>query len=324
MLDRYLRFHWPIIGSPVKFSSNLCNSIKGYIIICPLTPKQMLRDPGLARKKIYLSAKFAEQLGAEVIGLGAFTSILTHDGKDLLGKIRCNITTGNTYAAVLAVQYIIWIVRIAGIDVKDIKVGIIGAAGSVGSGCAKFLAPKVKKLILIDINLKALEFLTQELKGDLIRSNDVSKVKEADFIVTATNTPGAVLMPQHISAGSVIIDASQPKNVSDEIIRKRQDALVISSGIAEIEGVNYDFDLGLRKNEVFACLGELLMYSSLGIKKDFLGKVESSDMELVLNYAQRVGFSPARFRNSERFLSESEIKIFTEEHLIKRLKHCDD
>lgn len=319
ILDIYLKLHWPIIGSIVKFRRETYSDYYGYIIICPLTPKQMIKNPDLAIKKIYRSAKYADKLGSKIIGLGAFTSILTHDGKDLAGKISSYITTGNTYAAVLALQTMYKIAKIANICIKNITVGVIGAAGSVGSGCAKFLARRVGKLILVDINYQLLKELFKNVSSNVFLTNDITQIKDAQIIFTVTNTPGAILLPKHVSKGTVVIDAAQPKNVSQEITKYRNDILVIESGIAEVEGLDYDMDLGLYKNETFACLAELLILACLGAKKNYLGKVDVSDIEKIWEYADNLCFRPAKFRNRRGFISDDQIEHFINNNMRRRI-----
>jgi len=51
--------------------------IKGWFLACPFTPKRMLELPEkVVYQKIIQTGRLAEKLGANILGLGAFTSVV--------------------------------------------------------------------------------------------------------------------------------------------------------------------------------------------------------------------------------------------------------
>lgn len=313
-INIWTRYYWPIIGSKITgFKTKRNEEVRGWIIICPLTPRQMMKDQPLARRKILQSVKLAEKLGAKIVGLGAFTSILTHDGTDLIGKVKVGLTTGNAYAAALLIQNVTKIAEKVGMELNDATVAIVGAAGSVGSACARILSEKVRQLILIDIDQEALRSLiaTIGIRENLKGCSEVDVVSNADIVIAASSAIGAIVTPSHLSSGTIVIDGSQPKNVSKEVIEQRNDILVIESGLAKVSGINHKLDVGLRRGEVYACLGEVLILTWKDWNGNYsIGKVEPSHVHEVLVEEEKVGLSLSDFRNSGGVITDRDIEHF--------------
>ena len=61
-------------------------------------------------------------------------------------------------------------------------------------------------------------------------SSQIISIKVADFIITATNTPEAVITPEDLKSGAVVIDDAQPADVSLEVF-DREDVLAIEGGL---------------------------------------------------------------------------------------------
>jgi len=313
-IDIWTRYYWPIVGSEITgFKTKRNEEVNGWIIICPLTPRQMMRNQPLARRKILQSVKLAEKLGAKIVGLGAFTSILTHDGADLIGKVKAGLTTGNAYATALLMRNVVKIAEKIGIELKDASVAIVGAAGSVGSACTRILSKKVRQLILIDIDREALESLivTLDSQRNLKCYSEVDGCLPADIVIAVSSAIGAIITPSHLSSGTIVIDGSQPKNVSKEVIQSRNDVLVIESGLAKISSINHKLDIGIRKGEVYACLGEVLVLTWKGWDGNYsIGKVDPHHVHELLEEEKKVGLSLADFRNSKGNVTDKDIEHF--------------
>ena len=313
-IDIWARYYWPVVGSEITgFKTKRNEEVRGWIIVCPLTPRQMMRDQPLARRKILQSVRLAEKLGARIVGLGAFNSILTYDGADLIGRVKAGLTTGNAYAAALLLQNVTKVAEKIEMELKDATVAIVGAGGSVGSACAKILSQKARELILIDINRKALEALISKLdiRGNLKSYSEIDAISTADIVIVVTSAIGAIITSSHLSSGTIVIDGSQPKNVSKEVIEHRDDILVIESGLAKVSGINHKLDLGLRKDEVYACLGEVLILTWKDWEGNYaIGKVDPNLIHEVLAEAKNVGISLVDFRNSGGIITDKDIERF--------------
>src|SRR5687768_4540799 len=81
--------------------------IKGWFIACPFTPKRMLELPEQAvYRKIIQTGHMAERLGADILGLGAYTSVVGDAGITIAKSLNVPVTTGDSYTIAIAVEAI--------------------------------------------------------------------------------------------------------------------------------------------------------------------------------------------------------------------------
>ena len=79
--------------------------IDGFGIVCPLLPEQMVgSEEPFAIRKITECIKLAKRLGAEIVGLGGFTSIIGSGGEIVARDAGVAVTSGNTYTASLVIE----------------------------------------------------------------------------------------------------------------------------------------------------------------------------------------------------------------------------
>lgn len=327
LLDVIYPYLWPILGEKIQgFKSSNNIEIKGRAIFCPLTAKQIVSNRKLRFKKVFASIKMAEKLGAKIVGLGGFTSIATNDGLSLLNsKIKTSLTTGNAYSAVVAVQNLFKIFSIAQQNIKNQTVAIVGAAGSVGSGCAKYIGIKAKQLILVDINMTELKNLVNKLKVSnttisIIYGSSIDLVKDADGIIVATSAPYEIISSGVLKNNAIIVDAAQPHNVAKKAIAERPDIIVIDSAIVKVKGLKTNFDYGYYgTDEIMGCMGELLILSWIGHYSHFsLGKVSIEQMDFLWELSQKIGIQLAEFRNQIGPISEESIRAKLNNSIIKK------
>ena len=77
-IDFFSTFFPPVYISEIEgITSQLTGkSIKGWFIACPYTPRRMMELPErTVYRKIIQTGNMAEKLGANILGLGAFTSV---------------------------------------------------------------------------------------------------------------------------------------------------------------------------------------------------------------------------------------------------------
>jgi predicted amino acid dehydrogenase len=121
---------------------------EGWLIAIPLTPNQMMRLKPQDRKQLLdQCVQIAKELEVDMLGLGAFTSIISRSGSDLVG-CGVNLTTGNSLTAMVAAESLKIAARQTGKDLARGEVGLIGAAGSVGRLACKRLAAECRRLTL--------------------------------------------------------------------------------------------------------------------------------------------------------------------------------
>ena len=84
VIEAWSRYQWPTIASKIKgLRTPAGREVNGWVVICPLTTKLMIKNRGIAQKRVLQTVRLAEKLGAKIVGLGAFTSIITKSAKTL-------------------------------------------------------------------------------------------------------------------------------------------------------------------------------------------------------------------------------------------------
>ncbi len=312
LVELWIRHQWPLVGSYVTgLKTRDGKEVTGAILFSPPITEQMIRYPRLARKRVYQTARLAEKMGARIAGLGAFASIVTRDGKDLQGKVTVGLTTGNAHSAAIAVQNVLNAAALTNLSLPYSTAAIVGGAGSMGSACAKLLSRLVAKLILVDIKKEELKKVLQQLHGhpcQLEGTTCIDAVKQADIIIAATNSPRTIISAEHLKPGAIVIDASQPKNVSEQVPHKRRDVLVIESAIVNTPGVECNFDLGLGPSETFGCMSESMILTAIGWQGDYsLGKADPRQANEMIKIGRELGFRLANFRNSDGYITDEDL-----------------
>jgi predicted amino acid dehydrogenase len=282
------------------------------MLFSPLTTDQMLRNPRLARRRVLQTVRLAEKMGATIAGLGAFASIVTRDGRELEGQVRLGLTTGNPQSAAIAVENVLQAAALTNLSLPHAIVAIVGAAGSVGSACAKMLARCVGMLCLLDIKKEELQTLIAQLDGQPATIKvmaSLDDVREADIVIAATSHPRVLVTAAHLKAGAIVVDAAQPKNVSEDLPQQRPDVLVIESAVIRAPGVDVHFDLDLGPGEVLGCLSETMILTAIGWDGHYsLGKADPAQASQVLAAGRSLGFRLAPFRNSAGYLRQEDFQ----------------
>ncbi|TKB55610.1 MAG: hypothetical protein E8D50_01460 [Nitrospira sp.] len=198
-------------------------------------------------------------------------------------------------------------------DLNDARTAIVGGAGSVGSACAKMLSRLVANLLIIDIKKDALQDLITQLADQpavVTGASSLDQVRNADIVIAATNNPHILLTAGHLKPGAIVIDAAQPKNVSEDIPRQRPDVVVIESAVVQTPDIDVHFDLDLAPGEALGCLSETMILTAIGWEGHYsLGKADPSHAAHIIAAGRTLGFRLARFRNSAGYV--------TDEHLLR-------
>src|ERR1017187_8229728 len=95
------------------------------------------------------AAAYAAREGAKIVSLGGFSSILIEGNIDRLPEHAGTVfTTGNSLTVAFIVQGVERMCVLEGRDLRSATLLIVGATGDVGSGVARCLAPRVKRVLL--------------------------------------------------------------------------------------------------------------------------------------------------------------------------------
>ncbi|MFN9450372.1 MAG: dehydrogenase, partial [Rubrivivax sp.] len=247
---------------------------EGWLITVGGTPKEMLaRSPEFTYRRLLMASKMAEKMGAQIMGLGAFTKVVGDAGVTVARRSRLPITTGNSYSASGALWAAHDAMRRMGLvplppkgKKVQAKTMVIGASGSIGSVSARLLAMAFDEVVIAGRDMKKLE----ELKKSILLDTPDAKVTcsidydellaDMDMIVTSTSGAGKKILDiTKVKPGCVITDVARPLDLPPEEVAKRPDVLVIESGEIElptkVKGLK---SIGLPPNVIYACLAETI------------------------------------------------------------------
>ncbi len=253
---------------------------EGWLISVGGTPKEMLsRSPEFTYRRLLHASKIAEKMGAQIMGLGAFTKVVGDAGVTVARRSSLPITTGNSYSASGALWAAADAMRRMGlltINKHNKKVAaktmVIGASGSIGSVSARLLAMSFDEVYLAGRTLSKLE----ELKASILKETPDARVfttidyndllGDMDMIVTSTSGAGKEILDiMKVKPGCVITDVARPLDLPPEDVAKRPDVLVIESGEIDlptkVKGLK---SIGLPPNVIYACLAETIVLALEG------------------------------------------------------------
>lgn len=315
-INFFSRFFPPVYLSEITgiISRSNQKELQGWFIACPYTPPTMLRLPvDEVYKKLVACGHKAEELGAKILGLGAFTSVVGDAGLTIAERLEMPVTNGDSYTVYIAVEAVREAARMMSIPIHEAKAAVVGASGTIGSTCAEMLADDVAELVLVGRRMEALDDVYQRCshkKAHVTRSVDIASIYDADLILTVTSSVHAVIEPQHIKPGAVVCDVARPRDVSPLVYQQRDDVLVIEGGMVNVPGpVNFNFDFGFPPGKSFACMAETMALALEGRYEDYsVGKYISIERALEIGaIATKHGFHLSGFRSFEHAVTDEHI-----------------
>jgi fatty aldehyde-generating acyl-ACP reductase len=185
------------------------------------------------------AADYAIKAGAKIVSLGGFSSILIEGNFDQLPERHDTVfTTGNTLTVGFIVQGIRKMCALEGRNLRRSTLLIVGATGDVGSGCARCLAPFVKRVLLSARNVERLRKLAAELEAEGVQVEIATARQQfsaqADIVICAASLASPSLLLGRIAADAIVCDAGYPKNLSPNA--QMPDAKIFFGGLGQITG----------------------------------------------------------------------------------------
>jgi len=249
------------------------------------TPKEIMRhSPEFTYRRLLDAADMAKRLGAQIMGLGAFTKVVGDAGVTVAKRSPLPITTGNSYSASGA----LWAAHDALLRLNllpapkgkqriQFKAMVVGATGAIGSVCARLIAKVAEEVYLVSPETAKLlaikESILQETPdAKLFLSAHADKdIAEMDMIVTATSGAGKKILDiRLVKPGCVITDVARPLDLPASEVAKRPDVLVIESGEIQLPGEHVQMkNIGLPKGVAYACLAETIVLALEGRFENF-------------------------------------------------------
>jgi predicted amino acid dehydrogenase len=284
VVEKTIAYIPPFVYSHVTgIVSETGDEAEGWLITVGGTPKEMLAHaPEFTYSRLLEAAELSRRLGAQIMGLGAFTKVVGDAGVTVAKQATLPVTTGNSYSAsgaLWAAHEALRRLGIAEIDDDGVihgKAMVVGASGSIGAACARLLALAADELWLVSPETAKLLQIKQEIERDdpravvHVATDPAGPLPDMDMIVTATSAAGQkVLDIMSVKPGCVITDVARPLDLSADDIAKRPDVLVIESGEVELPGAVRMKNIGLPDRVVYACLAETIVLALEGRYENF-------------------------------------------------------
>jgi fatty aldehyde-generating acyl-ACP reductase len=329
--ERWFNGSYPVVNEMVLRNNG--REIGGWIIFIANTTEQLLRDGKLRNRKILQAARMAEKLGARRAGMAGLVASFAGGGREIAGLIpTVGFTTGHAYTIGNIIEIAVQAASKTGLDMRRACVAVVGAGGSIGSGCAKLLAARgAERMVLVEATgfatRKKLEDLMKALLAingglSLTLSTDLEELRKADMIIVATNSPSSLIPERCLKQGAIIIDDSFPKNVSRRTFDRRGDIVLLEGGAVSLP---LDADIDVARNmpdlmdapltrlvsckEIYGCFAEVLTLALTGHEGSYgLGSADPALAGDIMARAGRIGFRPAPLQCFGQVVSDERFK----------------
>jgi fatty aldehyde-generating acyl-ACP reductase len=189
--------------------------------------------------RVRAAATCAIKAGAKIVSLGGFSSILIEGNFEQLPDRHDTVfTTGNTLTVGFIVQGIQKMCTLEGRNLSRSTLLIVGATGDVGSGCARCLAPLVKRVLLSARNAERLRRLAAELRARGVQVEIATGLQqfsvEAELVICAASLASPSLLLGRVAPDAIVCDAGYPKNLSPNA--QMPGAKIFFGGLGQITG----------------------------------------------------------------------------------------
>ena len=317
LVERAISHLKPFKVSEINGVRSGYGTANGYFVTCPLTPRMMMSMPeDKVMAKIIDSAKLAQDLGAKVVGRGAFTSVVGDAGVTISKNVDIAVTTGNSYTVYTAIEATLKAAELMEIDMDEANVLVLGATGSIGRVLSLILSDHGFKLILASRNIDKLNEVARAVKErsgatPYVTTDTREALRQADVVLCVSSAVEAIVQPGDLRTGALVCDVARPRNVSVEVKKQRQDVLVIEGGVVRVPGeVDFNFDFGFPKGHSYACMAETMI---LALEEKYVNwslgrELTVEQVEGIAALARKHGFEVGGFRSFERPVTLDEIE----------------
>ncbi len=311
---------------------------EGWILGLPVTAKQISeRGPAYAELRLREAARLANSLGAEILGVGAFSREMTDATPKVAARVDIPITSGASYL----VSANMWAAKnaVLAMGIPQDEVGradgtamVVGAGDAQGSVAAELLALVFKRLVVVDRAPDRLLTLLSRIAEASphceveVATRVASHLAEADLVVTGM-APGwrGTVDPGALKSGAVLCDCARPQEFEVEDAEERPDVLFVLAGEIELPGpVQVGVDLGPPPKVAFSSMAEAVVLALEDRNECFtLGDdVRVQDVREIYKLGLKNGMQLAGMRGPSGPISDTDFKL-VREHVEARRRRAD-
>jgi acetylornithine/succinyldiaminopimelate/putrescine aminotransferase/predicted amino acid dehydrogenase len=259
------------ILEPFEITRQFVDSLDGSrvevcVIGVPITALQAVEcqraGHGAWLRNLVLDAvEYAIKIGASVVGLGGYTSIVTGAARDVI-EDSVRVTSGNSLTAACAYEQLRS--HLSALPPADRTLGVVGATGNIGAVMAELLAPHSAAMTLVGRagTRSRLERVAAGLAGTVRVSEDPAALRECAVIVTATNSAIPLITAADLAPDRpvVICDLAVPGDVDPRVGDLPGVTLISGGRMLLPDGQTPDFPgTALPPGTVYACMAESIL-----------------------------------------------------------------
>ncbi|MFI7664911.1 aminotransferase class III-fold pyridoxal phosphate-dependent enzyme [Nocardia sp. NPDC049526] len=259
------------VAEPFELTKQIVTSPTGAVVeVCliavPISAEQIIecRRAGhraWLRDLVLEAVEQAITLGASVIGLGGYTSIVTDASRDVV-EDTVKVTSGNSLTAACAYEVVR--AELAGLEPGRRRIGILGALGNIGAVMAELLAPLADSVTLVGRagSASRLERVAAGLPGTVMVSEDLTALRTCRIVLTATNSAVPVVTADVLADDHpvLVVDLAVPGDVDPAVSLQPNITLVSGGRMALPLGQTPPFpETGLPAGVVYACMAETVL-----------------------------------------------------------------
>lgn len=293
----------------VKVRSANGQTVTGAYIETFIDPDKLVNGSAAANiRKVAAAMQYAIKLGARIVTLGGFCSIVLEGNIDIVGQSATKFTTGNTLTAAFVVKGIELAATQRRVDLASSNLLIVGATGDIGMAVTHYFKGKVKSLLVAARNAVRLEKLAMSLRkeGHEVGSATDYRVllPEANVIVLVSSSTSLSL--EGCREDALVCDAGYPKNT--EVAFHPVCPTIFHGGMGQVKA-GYEFLPDYRStfyryplpDVSHGCILEAIV---LAFEKAFTsysagkGNISVASMEEIFSWSCRNGITLAPFYNS--------------------------
>lgn len=149
LTDRWSDMVEPFVTAKVRIRAASGKTAYGEFIAVPRTTEQLINMPKeTVLGELKAAIELARERGAKLVGLGAYTSVVSMGGL-YLRKEGVPLTTGNSYTVVAGVEAVLDALQRLEVAPAEAVVAVVGATGSIGKGTSVLISESTARMILL-------------------------------------------------------------------------------------------------------------------------------------------------------------------------------
>jgi len=285
---------------------------QGELIVLPhLAPELLALSGSDAISLVREAVDLAVERGAEVVGLGGFSSIIADGGLAGQHHTRMAVTSGNSLTTWAAIRAVELACAQHGLAVAQCAVAVVGAAGAIGHALSLLCAERAAELILIgnprssEASMVKLREVAQDCRKHVARLFELPSgitittemdrhLPRAQIVLVATNSIMPFISARHLGRGTLVCDISRPLNTMPDLRESRPDLLIVNGGLVRAPqgSILGDLEERDRPSMLVACAAETMVLAASGFRSPNLcGRLDVSTISELGCLAERMGFA---------------------------------